>query len=365
MYFRDRSLVPGKKFNPDGTPNYLFPRKRVCIWAGDVLLFDGPSRYWDGLYPVEFLDWGIETDHPFGESEVDLYRGLQEAVNLLISGLVDNSRLINDPPKIIGPGVSPDVEEDIEQNFDRPGRTWRLDSLTDVVPQPPGAMSQVVVATLGLLKDGIEFLSGLSEATAGKRPPGISSGIMLDALLMAAQIVIRLQGRAVEDFVARAGRLLTSRVIQGYDGQRVKYALQANGEVLQAIWEREQFIQSLEMKGSEEEVDRALQELHRDMVFMVQPMSSLAATKAQEYLKMRDLYQMGLVDGLAVLEAADIVDPTGMLKRAQDDLQRRMLAAMAAKLGMGGRGGRGGRGNGKAERTPAARMGGVGAEGGR
>mgnify|MGYP001570736852 FL=1 len=88
MYFRDRSLVPGKKFNSDGTPNYVFPRKRVSIWSGDVLLYDGPSRYWDGLYPVEFLDWGIETDHPFGESEVDLYRGLQEAVNLLISGVV-------------------------------------------------------------------------------------------------------------------------------------------------------------------------------------------------------------------------------------------------------------------------------------
>lgn len=361
LFLNDRTLNPDQPFvtNKEGfeVPNYLFPRKRMIVTAGEVVLYDGPSPYWDGFYPLEVMDWGIEVDHPFGESEVDLYRTLQEAINSLVSGAVHNARLMNNPPKKVTPNVDPQDANDLENYGDEPGRVWTFDSLQDVEQFLVSPYTGEVLEVVKSLLQGIEMMSGLSDASQGKTPKNVTAASAIDQLITASQVVVRLEGRAIEDFLSRMGRLLISRIIQYYTGERLLHHFGPDGEVVQAVYQRSQLVDTVRKLGDGRSTNELLQDIFRDLEFKVKPFSSLESSKQRELQVMLLLHQMGLASGLDVLKTARMPNPEEMLQRAMEEQKQKLNSMMIAKAVGGGKGGKGGGMGGKPAQTPASQKG--------
>lgn len=334
LYYRDRTLdaknpwIPDPSL-PDGVrPNYLYPRLRLIVWAGSVVLYDGPSIYWDGRFPVELLDWGIETDHPYGESQVELLRSLQEALNVLVSGTVDNVRLANDPPWITEKGALLNTElQELRAWGDRMGWVWTPKKGYRMQRDPPGQLTNMVMGVIEFLREAMNLEGGITEVVQGRHPPSVQSGVAIDSLLLAAQIVIRLQARAVEDFLSRTGQLMISRIIQFWTNDRLMFAFGNSKELKEFAFQRQEFIASLGSL-SKVELQVALQNMYRDLRFMVTPGSNLAVAKLQKQALMERLFQMKLVHPIEVLKAAEIENPGEKIKEALE-FEKAMIAAQA------------------------------------
>lgn len=336
LYLRDRTLNPKQPYFDNGAPNYLFPRKRLIVTSGDLVLYDGPSKYWDGKYPLELLDWGIEVDHPFGESEVDLYRSLQEAINYLYSGAVNNAALLNNPPKKVNEHVDPMIQEDLENHGDEPGRVWPFDNLKDIDLFNVNPYGREVLTVVKSLMDAVEFMSGMSEVTSGRTPNDVSASAAIEQLITAAQTIIRLQGRSIEKFLARIGQLMVSRIIQYYTGDRLLNYFGVDGEIIQAVWKRQDFIQQLALAGTDEEIDAHLQQLHRDYKVKVTPFSSLESARQRDLQTKLALRQIGGVSTLECLKAARVQDPEQKLAEAKQERMEEMQQMAALRAAGGG-----------------------------
>ena len=362
LYFRDRSKDPENPVNEDGSFNYLFPRKRLIIWAGNIPLYDGNSGYWDGYYPLEILDWGIETRHPYGESEIENLQTLQMAINIIISGIVDNARLINDPPWMVDDdALEPEQLQLLRKYGDRPGWPIVKRPGSTVRRDPPGALAGVVFQTLDLLQGVMEKISGVSPAMQGQLPGGAHSGVLLESLQLAGQIPIRLQGRGVEGFLSRIGQLGISRVIQYFTDERILYATDDQGTAQQVVFARKQFLNSLNYGGlPENERDRVLQNLFRDFRFRVVPGSALAVAKLQKLSVMERLNAAGKIPDIMVNRTAEIPEPERALEEARQEI------ALKQQLVQGGPpanpAGRGGVMNQRNLSRPAAQRSGAGGE---
>ena len=334
-YFKDRTVDPLQPRLSDGRPNYLFPGKRLIVWSRDVPLYDGPSGYWDGLYPLEILEWGIEAENAYGESEITPLTTLQAAINILVSGVVDNARLVNNPPWVIDDdALDEETEQELINYGDRAGWPFFKKAGSHMERYPPGEMSQMVFNTLQMLQGYLEQAMGVTDVIQGQQPGDVSSGIALESLATAAQITIRMQARAVENWLQRLGRLLISRIIQFYTDERVKYAVNDWGDSERFVFNRQQFFQELGIlkTANPEEYQKALQNLFRDLRFSVVPGSSLPGPQRQKTAEALGLRAQGMMSRKRVLEISGDPTPEETLRAHDDEQEEMALRAQQQQL---------------------------------
>ena len=77
--------------NADG--KLKFPKGRHILRGGDVILTDSPNPYYDGLWPLDWLDISPDLSSPWGRSEVAGLEVIQDAVNRIGTLFVENSIL--------------------------------------------------------------------------------------------------------------------------------------------------------------------------------------------------------------------------------------------------------------------------------
>ena len=343
LYLKDHSVDPEKPWiedqsAPDGRrPNFLFPGKRVLVWAGSTMLYDGPSQYWDGMYPVEVLDWGMETDHPYGESEFFRLMPKEKALNSLSSSTVANAALINDPPwKVPFRSMTPSGIQDLQRYADQPGYAIQHKANYQVMRDPPGAYTDVVFHTMEYLTKEMEVDSGVVDVSQGIRPPSLQSGIAIDSLNLAAQTPIRHQGRKTEDFMSRVGQLVISRILQFYTDQRIMRGYGPDDDVLEFTYSRQMFLLALAEEVEEEKRESMILDVFHDFQFHVIPKSSLAIAKQQKLNLVMQLNAEGKVSDEMVLDEAGMADPKKVLADAhRDKLQKAVLDGQAQLIVQG------------------------------
>lgn len=341
VYFRDLTLNPQAPFRSDGTPNLLFPRKRCIVYSWDKhLLADGDANNWDGKFPLEIFDWGMNLEHAYGESELESLWPMQTAVNLLVSGLIHNARLANEPPWIaeensIDPAELDYWEEYADHpnsfHFYKPGRR-------PPEPRPPQQYPQTVLGTLSMLREGMELVSGIVPVTRGQTPGGgITAGVAIDSLQAAAAVTIRRASSRMNDWASRYGQLVLSRIVQYFADERVLY-LTKHEHVAEVLQARQQFLESLVNAPSEREMEDLLLFAHRDLKVRVRPESGLGMAAAQKVMFMERQAAAGRVEPAEVLRAARVSDPEEKIEKAQEFQTRQgmKMAQIRAILGGGG-----------------------------
>lgn len=338
-YFRDMTVNPIEPKKKDGSPNFLFPRKRLIVWSWDgVLLYDGDGINWDGRYPLEILDWGMTLEHPYGETEITHVHALQMALNVLLSGTVHNARLHNEPPWVAEEGsIDPDEIEEWERFGDKPMKVFFYNrGFNRPQKEVPQALPQVVFETISMVRQAMEIVGGVPPVSQGRKDGGVTAASAIEALQDSARVPIDRSGRRVDSWMGRYGQLLLSRIIQFFPDERVLY-LTENARVQEVLAQRQEFIQGLVETETEEEMEARLQSVVRDFRFKVVPGSSLAINDVQKAAFAERQAAAGRMSDVEVLQAARIPEAERKVEEARQDQQKKamMMAQIRALLSAG------------------------------
>jgi hypothetical protein len=214
----------------------LFPRKRLMVWAGSMLLYDGPAPYWHGLYPFSQL---ILRPAVWRAGGISTYRNLvplQLAMNKIGAGTLDLAERAVDPQMAFEDGALDDTSY---RNFypDRPGGTLKLQpnkqwgAHARYVDPPP--LPGYVGTFMDRVDRAFDRQSGTLDVagmTGKKQVPG---GEVWEQARDTSQTVFRLDSRHVEPFMRAAGTQFVSNVFQYWSRRQRMWMLGRDGSTWQ------------------------------------------------------------------------------------------------------------------------------------
>ena len=320
---RDWWVRDRKNKNSDGSLTY--PNWRHIIIAGGCPVVDGANPYIDGNHPFDAMEWGFNVDSAYGINEVDGLESPQVMFNKILASVVENAILmgnniwIGDQDALSKEDWNKLTNEPGSHVKVRPGKSLRRE------PSPP--LPPYMMATLTMLIQGMEKLSGITEVTEGRKPGQVTSGVAIESLAIMAQTTIRLKARQLESIIQRIGQKLIPRIFAYYTTDRV-FNVTGNGKIDTYFFAREKIRDLIQREGMS---------AFQDYQFKVVPASSLAMTKWQKGLMATQLYQMGLIDEEAALEALEFPHRDEIMQRMAEK-QREQQEIMASMARQGGNG---------------------------
>jgi hypothetical protein len=204
----------------------LFPGGRLVVRTGDdVILNPNPETeqqnpYFDGQHPYDMMDNRPDIDHPFGRSEVQDLKRLQEAMNRIghtfVRGMVKNVDWVISDANALTPDTIAALKQ-LEQVVIEKGAGREVNRVP--ATQPSQVELAAIQALIGIMKE----VSGVSDDPMGgaKGRVEMRSGAQLEGLQSAAQLLVRFQARRLEYFFERVGQKLISRIFQFYTTDRI------------------------------------------------------------------------------------------------------------------------------------------------
>lgn len=193
-----------------------FPKGRYIEVANNITLEDRENEYEDGLFPIARLvnyDYGEYE----GETEVKHQKGPNNIANYVWSFILDQMKMANNPQTYVGINDA-DI---INKLTNEPGLAVPVSDINNIRREPgagiPAGMFQILDNALSL----IDKVGGLQDVTRGAPQPGVTSGLMLEGFVEAAQTRPRMKNRALERFLTQVGYLMASRYLQFYTAPRV------------------------------------------------------------------------------------------------------------------------------------------------
>jgi hypothetical protein len=309
-----------------GQPLLKATRRQIrhVVVAGGAVLVDEPNPYWHQMYPIEVLDWGVESDHLWGTSEIKHLRSAQSAIERLASQMLRNATLMNNF-KVVADmnALDPDQWDSLTN---RPAIILRKRPNTQLAFESPPSLPPYLFTLMQFLVQAMDLISGMNDAAKGSGSPS-QSGVAVESLQIAAQTVIRLQARRLEAFIERLFQKAIACIYQYFTGDRVLKIFGPGLEVTTHIFDRA--VLTFGLDGA------SIQEAFRDYTLSIRPGSSLNATRVQKGVLAGNLYQMQLIPGVDVLKQVEWSNPEETIVEARKDMIARTQVMMAAQA-MGG-----------------------------
>lgn len=334
-YLNDRSRNTRDKDVLMGTPNtnwcytvapgeLLYPNKRLITWTeycADAPLYDGPSPYWHGLYPVTRLKLDPWPWLFFGKGILSDLRGVQDALNMVVNWLLQNiSQAVNR-----GTIWDKNMPEGQFKRFNANQPNWKVRrpnqfsdgfKLAEVAPVPPW-----VIPFLGSLFQKFDELSGTANLQALlqlRQAPGANT---VEKFMEALTPEIRLEGRQIEGFLREVAVQVKSNVFQFQTSSRRFVMLGDAGQVLEDLdYDPDNMIPALqptledgssnpeytpELDASKPRHERAKFFMNQ-FAFFVTPNSMLAMTSMERKMTAIQLSRQGYLDMVTLLEIMEI-----------------------------------------------------------
>jgi hypothetical protein len=203
----------------------LYPRKRLVIFAGSQVIYDGPSPYWHGLYPFSCLRLDPVFWSFWGLSKYRDVLPVNSAMNEIVAGILDMiKRALNQTVVAKGSSISQAVWKEFFP--DAPGQKLYLtgqsaNPASDIryidPPAIPDYVFRVLTEFLGPEFDKLVGTLDVAGITKKNQVPG---GDTIEQMRDSGQTNIRLEGRYVESFLKDAGIQGVSNVCQFYTQKR-------------------------------------------------------------------------------------------------------------------------------------------------
>lgn len=205
-------LVPCKDgLGEEYVTKLQYPGGRYVVVANNCVLEDKPNEYEDGLFPIATLlnyDYGEYC----GENEVTHYRGAQKLINYTANHIMDQFKIASAPQKIIAQRAA----SILDKLTDEPGLKVVVPEISDIRFEPGPGIAPGSFNVLDTIKGLGDQVQGLQDASRGATQPGVTSGLMLEGFVEAAQTRPRLKNRSVDEFLRQIGYLIVSRYLQFY-----------------------------------------------------------------------------------------------------------------------------------------------------
>ena len=330
VYFiRDPALL--------ATGGLRYPLGRMVVRAGDIILADEPSPFFDGEPDLVWFENRREFGSVWGNSEVEALRYLQGAVNRIGEMFVNNTVLMGNSRVVMDNDAL--SNEAVQKLTNAEALVVSKKRMSTIDWQPPPPMPPHFLQFISFALRLVDYLVGLNDGQLeGRGRVEMRSGVQLEGLQNAAQVLIRALARRLEEFMERMGRKFISRVLQFYNKERILLATGPGGQFQKYKLETDKLfaeINEVAFKRAEKggKFEDHLRDLKRNaaasMAFKVQPLSSLATTKVA-----RTQLLIQLVEG-AMLPREIILREVGY--NNVDELLQKATAehAQMAQLGIG------------------------------
>ena len=316
FWFKDRSKDKNGKY-------YFNGAVRRTVVCGGVIVRDGGNPYWDGKFPVDMLDWHFNVDSPYGWGDIELLSSPQMMINKLISTTLENAILMSNA---IWVGDRDALsKEDWRKLNNEPGSYVRKRPGKELRREGPTQMSEYTIVLAKFLQEAMSEMSGMVPSILGQRSGQVSSGVGIEQLQMAAQAMIRLKARSIEALLSRIGQKLISRIFQFYTTDRVLNFLGKQDEFQLFEFIRTKLVGNKQLQ----------QDAFKDYMFLVVPGSSLAMSKVQKAIVATQLFQMGILDEMDLLQAMEYPNAEKIAIQAKARREM-MMKQMAQGQGAGG-----------------------------
>jgi hypothetical protein len=308
------------------------------------------NPYFDGMWPIEMLDNKPDLDSPWGRSEVQALKRVAEAFSR--TGHVTTKGVLRRVPQWIADagGLSPNDIQVLKDMGDlfverRPG--------TQVAFDGGGADMPGNISYMQFLIGLTNLLTGMDEGAAApsKGRQEVRSGVQLEGLQQATQVLVRATARRLEKFLERVGQKWISRIFQFYQTDRLMNFTTSQG-VQQYKFEREKLKREvlaqalrakmdatqaenmeLVLKGrpllpfppqlDTEDIRLAMRGAWRDFRFRIVPYSSLSTTRAARAQVLAQLASEGQIPMSKVVEEAGFENTQDLVKEVAAEQQFR------------------------------------------
>lgn len=205
----------------------LFPRKRLIVYAGNRLMYDGPSPYWHGLFPFSMLRLNPVMWSFWGLSKYRNQLPLNKAINEIGAGTMDACKRALNPQMIVQDNAV--NKTDVEQFFpNMPGGKLRINPNANTANairymEPPTLPAYVFMFLAQYLLPESDRMAGIMDTSRLTGKGQIPGGDTVEQLRDNANPAVRLEGRYIEEFLKESGRIAISNIFQFYTKeQRLK-----------------------------------------------------------------------------------------------------------------------------------------------
>ena len=190
---------------------------RRSIWNCDILLEDGSPPVDDGMIPLVPIYAYKITKNIYGQGEIKNIIDSQKSYNDMDHSQYKQLRLSGNSGWLVD--NTSGVEEDTLTNEEGIVITKNPDS--NVQRLQPGVVSPQFETRKNSDKNDIATISGITEATQGKRPTGITAAQAIKYLQEQSIGRIRLKTRNLEEYtMLRLGKLVASRIVKYWTVER-------------------------------------------------------------------------------------------------------------------------------------------------
>lgn len=326
----------------DGTPRY--PNGRYIVRAGDDLVVnpdDDQNPYFDGLCDLDIFDNAFDPDHPWGRSEIEALRTMQNAFNdsgdLMVKAFTRNGM-----PWVIADRSALDPDT-VQRLRDRGQYVIEKAGGRSVERTPGAAIGPDAIALMQLLLQLISQQTGLTDpGMEGNGRVEVRSGAQVEGLAQAAQVLIKASARRLEMTLERVGQKIVSRIIQFYDDDRMLTYYGGGETFIKYKFERQKLVAEIITYGVERAVKEArkrkedpsvdtladamllsIKQAWRDFQFRIVPYSSLSSVKTQRAMLKLQLAQGGLIRASTALREIGIENPEEEWQEAAKEAKMR------------------------------------------
>jgi len=201
---------------------------RLTLKTGFQILYDGPAPVEDGKIPIVPIYAYKEEDQPYGFGEVKNILSAQIEYNDMNYAEYQALRLVSNPGWIKDDNSN--VNADTLTNA--VGIVITKKAGTEVRRLEPGQVSPQLSLKQQDKRGIIESISGINEATQGRKPRGVTAARAIEFLQQQAVGRIRLKTRMLEEFsIGRLGNLTVSRIIKYWKEKRMLRVFDDNGKI--------------------------------------------------------------------------------------------------------------------------------------
>jgi len=323
-----------------------FPKGRYIEMANNIVLADRENGvvvdgevipYEDGKIPVARC---VNYQYPgeyVGEDEVTQQRGPGRITNYIWSHMLDQMKKGASPLKKLKKrsGIDP------SNITDEPGLVVELNDPNDLILEFGQGVAPGMQNLLDSAMSIHSQVQGLQDSSKGAPQPGVTSGLMLEGFVEAAQTRPRLKNRNLEAFLREVGYLQLSRYLQFYTQPRV-FRLTNEGEFPEFV---EFFVKPTE-QGLEANVQKSLVQPDGVVTEPVQTMqakgipdvristgSALPFARAQKTATALDLQSRGAITLESLLKSINWPNAEEEAKKVAEE-QQAAAEAQAQQEGM-------------------------------
>lgn len=350
------------EFDPQGKPannwsylvqpgDPLYPRKRCIIATRTAVLYDGPSIYWHGLFPVPKLTLRPTPWSWFGQAPLWDALPLQQSLRRVLRGIDDHV------DKVLEPGVIADKNSVSRSDLDaintrRPGMKLRHNPLAGkgiaIDRDPP--LGQEIYNHRDWLINEIDMITGVRDLTQLLRLNQMPAADTMDKLIEAMTPSVRMASRMIEAFMREFAMIVASNFAQFYTLPLRLAILGPDGVTTEDFdFDPDTFIPDYMHESDFDESGRvptreALErgplpryqrghEFMRQITYHVAPGSQLASSEIERKMMYLQLARAGLVDRWTLLEVLGIPN-VGEPPAGATTITDRLMAEQQMGLGM-------------------------------